>query len=90
MAENRPLFSGDSEIGQIFKIFKILGTPRESVWPGVTSLPDFKPSFPKWQVTPLSKVVPSLDSLGIDLLSKMLTYDPSSRISARDALLHVT
>jgi len=26
-----------------------LGTPNEDTWPGVTSLPDFKSAFPKWQ-----------------------------------------
>lgn len=25
-----------------------MGTPNEETWPGVTSLPDFKLSFPKW------------------------------------------
>jgi len=29
-----------------------------------------------------------LDTNGIDLLSKMLNYDPSARITAEDALLH--
>ena len=29
MAQRRPLFMGDSEIDQIFKIFKVLGTPNE-------------------------------------------------------------
>jgi len=88
MAQRRPLFAGDSEIDQIFKIFRIQGTPKESTWPGVTNLPDFKSTFPKWQPVQLSKQVPNLDSAGIDLLSKMICYDPSSRISARDALNH--
>jgi len=26
-----------------------MGTPNEDTWPGVTSLPDFKSAFPKWQ-----------------------------------------
>lgn len=29
--------AGDSEYDQIIKIFKLLGTPNEDVWPGVTS-----------------------------------------------------
>ncbi len=48
MAERKPLFAGDSEIDQVFKIFRIMGTPKESMWPGVTNLPDFKPTFPRW------------------------------------------
>ena len=30
---------GKSEIDQLDKIFKILGTPSESLWPGFSSLP---------------------------------------------------
>merc|ERR1712112_482856 len=48
MLTRRPLFPGDSEIDQLFRIFRTLGTPDESIWPGVTTLPDFKSSFPKW------------------------------------------
>lgn len=29
-------------------ICRLLGTPTEETWPGVTSLPDFKSAFPKW------------------------------------------
>ena len=42
MFKRKPLFQGDSEIDQLLKIFKILGTPSEDSWPGVTSLPDYK------------------------------------------------
>jgi serine/threonine protein kinase len=49
MATRKPLFPGDSEIDEIFKIFRILGTPTEADWPGVESFPDFKSSFPKWE-----------------------------------------
>ena len=42
--ERRPLFIGDSEIDQIFKIFQARGTPRESDWAGVTFLPYYKKS----------------------------------------------
>ncbi|WOH16192.1 hypothetical protein DCAR_0935741 [Daucus carota subsp. sativus] len=89
MVNLRPLFPGDSEIDELYRIFRILGTPNENTWPGVTSLPDFKTSFPKWPAMELSTVVPNLDSDGIDLLSKMLCLDPSKRPSARSALKHV-
>ena len=42
MVNRRPLFQGDSEIDQLFRIFRVLRTPTEDVWPGVTQLPDFK------------------------------------------------
>jgi len=88
MVNQRPLFPGDSEIDELFKIFRVLGTPNEDTWPGVTSLPDFKSAFPKWPPKDLATVVPNLEQAGIDLLSKMLRLEPSKRITARQALEH--
>ena len=45
-----PLWPGDSEIDEIFRIFRTLGTPTETTWPGVSDLPDYKPMFPQWCV----------------------------------------
>ncbi|KAM6215460.1 cyclin-dependent kinase 2 isoform 3-T3 [Rhynchocyon petersi] len=84
----RALFPGDSEIDQLFRIFRTLGTPDETVWPGVTSMPDYKASFPKWARQDFSKVVPPLDEDGRSLLSQMLHYDPNKRVSAKAALAH--
>ncbi|RMD42812.1 hypothetical protein DV735_g2322, partial [Chaetothyriales sp. CBS 134920] len=88
MCTRKPLFPGDSEIDEIFKIFKLLGTPDESSWPGVTSFPDFKTSFPKWRREPTYKMVPNLEQAGLDLLDAMLEYDPAHRISAKAACNH--
>ncbi|XP_058109734.1 cell division control protein 2 homolog A isoform X1 [Magnolia sinica] len=88
MVNQRPLFPGDSEIDELFKIFRVLGTPNEETWPGVTALPDFKSAFPKWPSKDLATVVPDLEPAGIDLLSKMLFLEPSRRITARNALEH--
>jgi serine/threonine protein kinase len=88
MVTGRPLWPGDSEIHELFQIFMTLGTPTEESWPGVSKLPHFNSSFPSWPHKPWSKVVPDLDELGIDLLTKMLQYDPAKRISAKEALKH--
>ncbi|KAJ3027188.1 UNVERIFIED_CONTAM: Cyclin-dependent kinase catalytic subunit [Siphonaria sp. JEL0065] len=88
LALKHPLFPGDSEIDEIFRIFRVLGTPNEDVWPGVSQLPDYKESFPQWSAQPLKKVVPSLCADGLDLLQSMLTYDPAYRISAKRSLQH--
>ncbi|CAK7328588.1 unnamed protein product, partial [Dovyalis caffra] len=69
MVNQKPLFPGDSEIDELFKIFRILGTPNEDTWPGVTSLPDFKSAFPKWPSKDLATVAPTLEKAGVDLLS---------------------
>jgi len=88
VCKGQPLFPGDSEIDQIFKIFRILGTPNENNWPGVKQLPDYKPTFPQWSTQDLAHVVPHLDEAGVDILTLLLTYDTAKRISAKDALIH--
>lgn len=88
LASKRPIFPGDSEIDQLFRIFRVLGTPDSETWPGVDKLPDFKATFPTWKSQPLAKFVPQLDPLGVDLLSRMLVYEPQKRISAKAALDH--
>lgn len=65
-----------------------MGTPDETTWPGVSSLPDFKPTFPKWQARSLATLVSELDASGVDLLGRMLALDPNRRISAKEALRH--
>jgi serine/threonine protein kinase len=37
---------------------------------------------------PMERIAPKLDAAGLDLLSRMLEYDPTLRISAADALRH--
>ncbi|KAL7640207.1 UNVERIFIED_CONTAM: hypothetical protein RMT77_009621 [Armadillidium vulgare] len=91
MMTKKPLFPGDSEIDQLFRIFRILGTPTEKDWPGVSLLPDFKSSFPRWEIDStqvIKRLVSRLDEEGQDLLIQMLTYYPRQRISARSALNH--
>jgi len=88
MVNHRPLFQGDSEIDQLFRIFRILRMPTEEIWPGVTQLPDFKATFPSWQTENLKSSMKTIEPAGLDLIREMLIYDPSKRISAKKALLH--
>uniref|UniRef100_A0A0B7JXT7 Cyclin-dependent kinase 1 n=1 Tax=Bionectria ochroleuca TaxID=29856 RepID=A0A0B7JXT7_BIOOC len=88
MCTRKPLFPGDSEIDEIFKIFRVLGTPTEDVWPGVTSYPDFKSSFPKWERDFDKPLCHSLDDAGLHMLEAMLVYDPAGRMSAKQACNH--
>jgi serine/threonine protein kinase len=68
MLRRKTLFAGDSDTDQLNKIFKTLGTPNEDVWPGVTSLKNFKSTQPQHEGHELSELV-DLDNTGIDLLS---------------------
>ncbi|KAJ3070333.1 Cyclin-dependent kinase catalytic subunit [Podochytrium sp. JEL0797] len=88
LSTKHPLFPGDSEIDEIFKIFRVLGTPNEDVWPGISQLPDYKDNFPQWHAKPLAQITPGLCEDGLDLLQSLLVYDPAYRISAKRALQH--
>lgn len=63
-------------------------------FPGLVELPQYKtpePSSPVWPAPEsLAGLCPGLaeDSLGLDLLSQFLWYDPAKRISASDAMKH--
>lgn len=72
-ATRRALFPGDSEIDQLFRIFRTLGTPDENIWPGVSQLRDYTSMFPRWEPRSLDEVVPSFDSDAKDLLLVRLT-----------------
>merc|ERR1719201_2284509 len=91
MATGAPLFPGDSEIDTAFKIFQKLGTPTEAVWPGLSNLPDFSPSFPQWRAKGWANIRTTLAQIGttgIDLLERLMRYNPATRISAREGLKH--
>ena len=89
IATLRALFAGDSEIDQLYRIFRILGTPSNKIWPGVEEYKDYKEGFPKWEGSgiPVDENWP-LDSQGVALLKQFLVYDPCKRISAKRALTH--
>ncbi|CAG8756698.1 2551_t:CDS:2, partial [Acaulospora morrowiae] len=62
------LFPGESEIDQLFKIFWVLGTPNEKLWPKVDELPNYKIGFPDWRKYPLREWFPNKDYDTVDLL----------------------
>ncbi|XP_051895067.1 cyclin-dependent kinase 11B isoform X8 [Pristis pectinata] len=86
----KPLFPGKSEIDQINKIFKELGTPSEKIWPGYNDLPAVKKmTFTEYPFNNLRKRFGALLSdQGFDLMNKFLTYCPAKRITAEEALKH--
>lgn len=60
---------------------RLLGTPTTEIWPGLTQMPDFKTTFPRWAPQSLPEILPEMDERALHLLKAMLTYDPPYRIS---------
>jgi len=54
--------------------FRILTTPNEKTWPGVSELKDYKPSFPTWSENILKKSVKNINSMGLDVL-QVINYN---------------
>ena len=90
MHNGRPLFPGSNDADQLELIFKHLGTPSDASFEKIADLPGFKPeSFKKFpEPESLASLVPGLSPEGVDLMHQMLQFDPSKRISAKDALAH--
>jgi len=88
MFTGRPLFPGQQNEDQLIRIFRLMGTPTEATWPGVSSLSEWKDDFPIYAPMNLATVLPQIDALGMDLLNKMLRMQPNERASAKDLLRH--
>ncbi|WVF73159.1 hypothetical protein IAT40_007978 [Kwoniella sp. CBS 6097] len=84
----KPIFQGSDEINQLEVIYNIMGTPDEAAWPGVKDLPwyelvkpkdviesKFRTSFAKW-----------LSPAALDLVQGLLAFDPTKRLSAKQAM----
>jgi male germ cell-associated kinase len=98
----RPLFPGTSEADQIHKMCLILGYPDESTWPELKTvlkhtgycLPECNgqdrtaASGPSTRADVLLRWIPTMGPDAADLLSKMLSWNPVQRPSAREALEH--
>ncbi|XP_017785152.1 PREDICTED: cyclin-dependent-like kinase 5 [Nicrophorus vespilloides] len=84
----RPLFPGSDVDDQLRRIFKLLGTPTEDTWAGISALPDYKP-FPLYQPNmSWSQVVPKLGNRGRDLLQRLLLCNPTQRMCSEEAMIH--
>ncbi|EAN99671.1 protein kinase [Trypanosoma cruzi] len=84
-----PLFPGNNELDQIYKIHNIIGTPPPEF---LNKLKKYGTrmefEFPRKNGTGLAKFLPNASPEALDLLTKLLTYDEEQRGTARDALRH--
>jgi cyclin-dependent kinase 10 len=77
---HKPLLPGRSELNQIELIIDLLGTPKESIWPGLSKLKFFETCSLKHQpYNNIKQVFPWLSQSGLNILNSMLMYDPNKR-----------
>ncbi|KAF7432612.1 cyclin-dependent protein kinase [Pleurotus ostreatus] len=103
LAQCRPIFKGEEakldskknvpfQRDQLLKILDILGTPKESDWPGIVDMPEYQNvkrlDLFSGQLTQWCRVRLPGQQLGYDLLNKLFQYDPDKRLTARAALNH--
>ncbi|EEH06242.1 mitogen-activated protein kinase [Histoplasma capsulatum G186AR] len=90
MLEGKPLFPGKDHVNQFSIITELLGTPPDDVIETICSVNtlQFVQSLPKRERQPLSNKFQNADPLAIDLLERMLVFDPKKRITAGDSLAH--
>jgi serine/threonine protein kinase len=85
-----PLFPGDDYLDQIQRIISVLGTPVGSDISYITNDAALKyvRSLPRRTKQSLQTLFPKANTKGLDLLDKMLQFNPEKRITAEDCLAH--
>lgn len=88
MFESKPLFPGNDHVHQFSIITELLGTPSDDVIEtiGSENTLKFVLSLPRREPVPLTERFEGVEQDAIDLLSRMLVFDPKQRISATEAL----
>ncbi|KAK3619453.1 negative regulator of the PHO system [Elasticomyces elasticus] len=88
MFTGRPLFPGTTNEDQLQKIFRLMGTPSERSWPGISQFPEYKTNWTIYSTQELRSYLPQIDPLGLQVLSQMLQLRPELRCSAQQAVQH--
>ncbi|KAK6598344.1 Mitogen-activated protein kinase HOG1 [Botrytis cinerea] len=87
MLEGKPLFPGKDHVNQFSIITELLGTPPDDVIHTIAS-ENICAISAKRERQPLASKFTQADPLAIDLLEKMLVFDPRARIKAAEGLAH--
>ncbi|EFI27394.1 CMGC/MAPK protein kinase [Coprinopsis cinerea okayama7 len=86
----KPLFKGKDYVDQLNKILDILGSPDETIIQKIGSdkAQAYVRSLPFRRTVPFRRVLPGSDPLALDLMAKMLSFDPSTRVTVLESLEH--
>lgn len=88
---HRPLMPGKHEEHQCHLICDLLGTPKPKIWPGLEHLPNYQKweaNLPRNDMNNLGVKFPDATDGCLDLINRMLCFDPDRRESAASSLQH--
>lgn len=86
----KPIFKGRDYIDQLNIVLHFLGTPSDATLRRVGSprAQDYIRSLPHSVGVPFPSMFPNANPLALDLLTKLLAFDPAVRITCEEALKH--
>ncbi|KHJ75748.1 hypothetical protein OESDEN_24636, partial [Oesophagostomum dentatum] len=90
MLNNRPLFPGKHYLDQLNLILAVIGSPSEEDLKCIMNekARSYLKSLPQRAKVDWTAIYPNADPRSLDLLDKMLTFDPTRRIDVEEALAH--
>lgn len=86
----KPIFKGKDYVNQLNRILQILGTPPDETLKriGSKNVQDYIHQLGFIPKVPFVDIFPQANPQALDLLEKMLTFDPQRRITVEEALEH--
>lgn len=90
MIDGKPIFPGKHYIDQLNLILNVVGSPNEQDLASIANekARNYITSLKARVKQPFARLYPQIDKNALDLLDRLLTFDPNQRINVNDALAH--